>query len=163
MSDLDRDKFYSAELDDDEGEYELEPPDPAVLANERRQAEEKIEEVRRSINIDDLYRDDRELTGEEIFGDWLRDFRLRFQVKHLLIAMATLSVVLVLWKFGVLEHFAAIGFMGLVFAAYAFAEWREKQFRDETERRREELYEKAREARKPYKRAQIDQVDPDRP
>lgn len=148
MSDLDRDKFYSAGSEDDESDdYELEPPDAEVLAHEQRRAQESIDAARRAIDIDQIYRDTCERSGEEIFGEWFKNRRFQFQTKHLLIATAVLAVLLVLWKFSLLGDFVLIAAMGCVFGIYAFVEWREKQFRDEAERRRQEMYERARVSR----------------
>ena len=148
MDDRDRDKFYSSPTNDDAGnEYELEPPDPDVQANAERQAAEAIEASRRTIDIDEIYRDTAERSGEEIFGEWFRDFRFQFQVKHLLIATAVLAIALTLWKLEMLGDAIVIAIMMTVCGVYFYVEWKEKQRRDDADRRREEMFHRAKELR----------------
>ncbi len=141
MTDLDRDKFSASDAeDDDSAEYEVEPPDPEVLANERRRAEEVIAESRQAIDIDAIYRDLEDHRGEDFLGEWTRDFRFRFRVKHLLIATAVLSVALTLFKLGVLKHALLLLILVTIAGVYLVVEWQEKRRRNEADRRREEIY-----------------------
>ena len=86
--DLDRDKLYSAGGDNDDGaDYELEPLDPEVLAAEERRAAEAVEIHKKSIDIDEVYREFEARRDSEIVEEWFqrfRNFRFQFQVKHLL-------------------------------------------------------------------------------
>ena len=148
MDNRERDKFYSSGADEDDGdEYELEPPDPEVMAKEERQAAAAIEASRRAIDIDQIYRETTERSGEEIFGEWFRGFRFQFQIKHLLIATAVLAILLTLWQLGVLGRVLTIAIMLTVFIVYFYVEWKEKQRLDEADRRREEMFRRAKELR----------------
>src|SRR5437016_2985549 len=85
MDDREREFFYSAPKEEaDEEEYELDLPDPSVVSAEERHAKEVAESVRASIDIDEIYREAERERGAEILEEWIRNFRFRFQVKHLL-------------------------------------------------------------------------------
>src|SRR5262245_59502976 len=88
----DRDKSKMAPPDDpDEGELELEPIDPAIIAAEQRRAQETVDATRVSIDIDEIYREAEHDRGQEILHKWVGDLRFhefRFQTKHLLILTA---------------------------------------------------------------------------
>jgi hypothetical protein len=142
MDDRDREKLDSSMSDDadDGGDYELEPPDADVLAGEERRAREAIEETRAAIDIDEIYRDaDRERSSEILEG-WARDFRFRFQVKHLLIATAVLSIVLTLYKLEMLGTAVVLLVMISVAGLYFYLQWQEKKAQDEANHRREAVY-----------------------
>jgi hypothetical protein len=142
MNDPDRDKFYSSTSDDaDDGDdYELEPPDADVLAGEERRAREAIEDTRAAIDIDEIYRDADRQRSTEILESWARDFRFRFQVKHLLIATAVLAIVLTLYKLEMLGTAVVLLVMISVAGLYFYLQWQEKKAQDEANRRRQELY-----------------------
>jgi hypothetical protein len=142
MDDRDRDKFYSATDDDadDGGDYELEPPDADVLAGEERRAREAIEETRMAIDIDEIYRDVDRQRSNEILESWVRDFRFRFQVKHLLMATAVLAIVLTLYKLEMLGTAVVLLIMVSVAGLYFYLQWQEKKAQDEANRRRQALY-----------------------
>ena len=55
--DIDRDRIYTADVEDDDAELELEPPDAEVLAAEERRAQEAIDATMMSVDIDEIYRD----------------------------------------------------------------------------------------------------------
>jgi hypothetical protein len=144
--DVDRDKFYSSVDEDDGEDYELEPPDPAVLEAEKRRAEETVAATRQSIDIDAVYREaDRDHAGE-ILNEWVRNFRPQFQIKHLLIATAVIAVLLVLWQFGMLADSLMMMLMASVFGLYMYLQWKERQYQAEAARRRQEMYDERRAA-----------------
>jgi hypothetical protein len=143
MNDPDRDKFYSqpsAPPDDDDAEYELEPLDPTIASAEERRAKEVAEYVKTSINIDDIYREAERNRGTEILEDWARNFKFRFQVKHLLIATAVLAVMLTLSNLGLFWP-ALVGLIMLSVAGlYAYIKWEETRHQREADRKLKELY-----------------------
>jgi hypothetical protein len=139
---MDRDKFYSSTADDsdDGGDYELEPPDADVLAGEERRAQQAIEETQLSIDIDEIYRDVGQQRSSEILENWVRGFRFRFQVKHLLIATAVLAIMLTLYKLELLGTAVVLLVMISVAGVFLYLQWQEKKAHDEAARRREQLY-----------------------
>lgn len=152
--DLDRDKFYASGAgddvvdDDDDGEYELEGPDPAVLEAEKRRRDEALAAVQRSIDIDEIYREQEHDRSSEILHDWADKFRLglRFQVKHILIATAVLAIGLTLWRLQILFSTIAIGTIFSIIGVYLYLQWKEKQHQDKVAARRREIYARRREA-----------------
>ena len=100
---LDRDKFYASGEDDD-AEYELEEPDPALKAADERRKAEAMAALNRSIDIDEVYREHESSRSSEILHDWVKSVRggFRFQVKHLLIATAVVAIAMTLWTLNVL-------------------------------------------------------------
>lgn len=135
---INRDRFYASDEDDEE--YEVEPPDAEVLAAEERRAKEAVEATRMSINIDEIYREAGRERGSEILEHWLHNFRFRFQVKHLLVATAVLAIALTLWRFELLGLVVALLLMISVGGVFLYLQWQEKKQQDEANRRRQELY-----------------------
>lgn len=129
---------------DDDSEYELEPPDAAVLAADERRAKEAIEATRRSIDIDEIYREESRDRGGEILQEWTRNLKFRFQVKHLLIGTAVLAIALTLWRWGILGTTLVILMMLSIAGLYLYLQWQEKKQRDEADRRRQEMYSRRR-------------------
>jgi hypothetical protein len=125
---------------DDDSEYELEPPDADVLAAEERRAQAAIEATRASIDIDEIYREEGRDRGGEILQEWARNFKFRFQVKHLLIGTAVLAIALTLWRWGKLGTTLVILVMLSIAGLYLYLQWQEKKQRDEADRRRREMY-----------------------
>ena len=115
MDSRERDKFYSSKPDeeDDDFEYEVEPPDAEVTAAAERRTREAMEASQATIDIDEIYRDAGEQRSEEILQNWFRDFKggFRFQVKHLLIATAVLAIILTLYRLGMLGVVAVVVLM----------------------------------------------------
>lgn len=146
--DLDRDRLYSAGTDDsdaNDAELELEPVDPAVLAAEKRRADEAIEAHRTAIDINEVYRDLDANRDSEILSDWmarLRGYRFRFQVKHLLVLTAVVALLLAVRSvlgigFGsmlVVMFMLAIGGVSLVLKL------EENKRQQEANRRRQKMY-----------------------
>lgn len=142
--DLDRDKFYGSDVDDD-AELELEPPDPDVLDAEKRRGEEAVAEVKRTIDIDEIYRDAEHSREVEILEGWLQGLRVKgagfqFQIKHLLYATALLAIVLTLIRLEILGTALVILLMIGVGALTLYLQWQEKKRRDEADRRRQRMY-----------------------
>jgi hypothetical protein len=141
MDDRERDKFYSSGPGDaDRGdEYEIEPPDPEVLAGEDRRAQDTIESVRMSVDIDEIYREVERERGREILESWFRNFHFRFQVKHLLIATAVLAILLTLYRLGLMA-LVVVAVMLSIAGVFLYLQWQEKKYQDEADRRRQEMY-----------------------
>ena len=141
--DLDRDKLYAADAEDDDFEYELEPPDPTVLDAEKRRAAEVVDSVRKSIDIDQIYRDI-ENRDTEVLDEWLsraRGYRFQFQIKHLLILTAIVAVLLTLRHLGVsLITFFVVSGMLLVGGITLYLQWQEKKRLEAADRRRQKMY-----------------------
>jgi hypothetical protein len=141
--DLDRDNMYSAgsDGDDDDGlEYELEPPDADVLAAEQRRADEAVAEVKKSIDIDEVYREFEGRRDAEIIQGWLKNFRFQFQVKHMLIATGVVAILLTLARFGMLLSLLVWTVMLGVIGVTLYLQWQEKLRQDEVDRRRRQIY-----------------------
>jgi hypothetical protein len=146
MDERERDKFYSPpEVTPDDEEYELEAPDPAILSAEKRHAQEVAEQVRASIDIDEIYRDAERSRGTEIIENWVRNFQYRFQVKHLLIATAVVAMALALAKLGYLLPTLVILLVGSIVGLYSYLNWEERKQQAEAYQKRQELYAKRRE------------------
>ena len=140
MPDLPRDKPQPLPEEDDEGDYELEPPDTSIIAAEARRGKESIEASRAAIDIDEIYREaDRDL-GSEMVAKWFKGYRFQFQVKHILIATALLAVALTLWKLQVLGRTLWILFMLGVASFYMYLQWQESKHQREAQERRERMY-----------------------
>jgi hypothetical protein len=142
--DFNRDKLYSADADEDDVEYELEPPDPAVLDAEKRHAAEVVDAVKKSIDIDEIYRDLEARRDTEILEQWLmraRGYRFQFQIKHLLILTAVIAILLTLHQLGVpLLTFAVVGGMLTVGGVTLYLQWQENKRLAEADRRRQKIY-----------------------
>jgi hypothetical protein len=146
MDERERDKFYSApDASSDDGEYEVEPPDPDVVSAEDRHGQDVAESARLSIDIDEIYREADRNRGAEIIEQWFRNFHYRFQATHVYIATAVLVVILALAK---LEGFWAAIFILLMFSVaglYSYLKWEENKQQAEADRKRQELYTRRRE------------------
>jgi hypothetical protein len=141
MDDRERDQFYSSSSDEagEDDEYEVEPPDPDVLSGEQHRAQETIESTRMSIDIDEIYRDAERDRGREILEGWFRNFPVRFQIKHLLIATAVLAILLTLYKLGLMAV-VVVAVMLSIAGLYLYLQWQDKQQQAEADRRRQEMY-----------------------
>jgi len=124
----------------DDDEYELEAPDPEVIAAEERRNRELVETARQAIDIDDIYREADRNRGAEILEEWARNFRFRFQTKHLLIGTALLAIFLTVARLAGFAATVMVGIMLAVFALYSYIKWEENKHQLEAERKREELY-----------------------
>jgi hypothetical protein len=151
MSDLDRDKLYTSTTDDpdsDDGDLELEPLDPELLAAAERRAAEAIDAHRKAIDINEVYRDLEANRDSEILSGWLarlgefRPGRFQFQIKHLLILTAVLAFVLALrTALGVgFVTMLIIGFMLAVAGVSLFLKFEENKRQEQVQRRREKMY-----------------------
>ena len=146
MDERERDKFYSPpEPTADDDEYELEPLDPAIVAAEERHAKEVAEHVRDSIDIDDVYREAERDRGTEIVENWVRNFKYRFHIKHVLIATAIVTMVIAVAKLGYLGLTLTILIMGSVAGLYFYLNWQDRKQQAEAYAKREEMYAKRRE------------------
>ncbi len=144
---FDRETFYDepeAEKEpeaESEEDYELMPPDAEVIAGEQRRAHEAITQAEEVIDVNDLYDSPASIEFGD-FDQYLRNFRLRYTTRHLLIAMGVLAVLLTLGRF-VLGGFAPL-LLVLVFttlaSAYGYIRWQEHQRYQEWQRKRDELY-----------------------
>ena len=139
MDERERDKFYSPPAPGDD-EYELEPLDPTIVAAEERHAKEVAEQVRSSIDIDEVYREAERNRGAEILENWFRNFKYRFHIKHLLIATAVLAFALAVSKLGYLLPAITIVIIGSIAGLYFYLNWEERKQQVEAYQKREELY-----------------------
>lgn len=143
MKPHERDEFYLSQPDaeDDGEEYELEPPDPEVVAAQERRGRETIEASRTAIDIDDIYRDAGRQRSDEILEGWLQHFRhFRFQVRHLIIATAVVAIFLTLAKLQLLGVATVLLVMFGVAGLFFYLQWQEQKAEDEATRRREAMY-----------------------
>jgi hypothetical protein len=147
MDSRERDKFYSKSNDEeDDADYELEPPDPEVIAEAERRGKEVIEASRADIDIDEIYRDAGQRRSDEILDGLLKNFKLRFrfQISHLLILTAVAAIVLTLAK---LQLLGVAVFLLVVFSVgglFFYLQYQERKAEEEATRRREEMYERRR-------------------
>jgi hypothetical protein len=139
MNNADRDKFYGFEEDDDV-EYEVEPPDADVIAAEKRRAQEDMALSELSIDVDEIYRarsGHRDLTFDP---KSIGKFHFQFRVTHMLVATAVLAVLLTLWRLEILWTVAGLLIISAFGGALAFMEFREQRQWVEAQRRFEEKY-----------------------
>ncbi|MEM8865929.1 MAG: hypothetical protein AAGF31_10345 [Planctomycetota bacterium] len=145
---LDRERFYASpdqldgeELEDD-GEYELEPVDPHVLESERQRAKAEVIRAETSLNVDDLYVEAGE--GADL-DEFLKDFKFRFQVKHMLMGTAALAVFLSAAKL-IGSNVAAmlLVILAALIAAHAYLGWRDRKREARLAAKRQWLVEVAR-------------------
>jgi len=142
---------------------ELEPPDPHVLKAEEIRGHETIETSRMAIDIDEIYREaDRDL-GSEIVERWFRDFKFRFQVKHIFVSTAILAILLTLFHLGILGQTLIIVVMLAVCGVYLYLQWHEMKQQQGAERRRNELYARRRAEIQRRKEGGFDSDLPDEP
>ncbi len=143
MDPRDRDKFYSKSDDeDDDADYELEPPDAAVTAAAEQRGKEVIEASRADIDIDEIYRDAGQNRSDEILDGLLKNFKLRFrfQISHLLILTAVAAIVLTLAK---LQMLGVAVFLLIAFSVaglFFYLQMQERKAEEEATKRREEMY-----------------------
>ncbi len=132
MDDPERDKFYSPpDQPSDDEELELEPPDESIAERKKQAA---LDAIRSSIDIDEIYREADRNRGSEILENWARNFRFRFQVKHLLIATAVLAIVLTLIKLKLFWTTLIVSIMLSVASLYAYLKWEERKHEAEAAR-----------------------------
>ena len=148
MSDIDRDQFYADNEWDDSMEYEVEPPDPDVLAAEDRRAKEIVAATQLSIDVDELYRKHDERHDREFLDELIGKFHFRFRTKHLLMVTTIVAVVIAV---AVQQSAGAVFVLGMMLAVgglTGYLSWRQYQHEKEVERRREELFARRRSAQK---------------
>jgi hypothetical protein len=141
MDERERDKFYSPpDTTDDDEEYELEPLDPAIVNAEKRHAKEVAEQVRASIDIDEVYREAERNRGTEILENWVRNFHYRFHIKHLVIATALLTILIAVDKLGYLGLTLTALTIGSAACLYFYLNWHDRKQQAEAYEKRQELY-----------------------
>jgi hypothetical protein len=146
MDERERDKFYSPpDPTGDDEDYELEPLDPAIASAEKRHAEQVAEQVRASINIDEVYREADRSRGTEIIENWARNFHYRFHIKHVLFATAAVVIAIAAAKLGYLVPAVMILIIGSIAGLYFYLSWEERKQQAEADAKREELFAKRRE------------------
>lgn len=146
MDDRELDKFYtSSDPTTDDGEYELEPLDPTLVSAEKRRAKEVAEQVRVSIDIDEVYREAERSRGTEILENWLHNFHYRFHIKHVLIATALVTIFIAIAKLGYLGLFVTALTVGSAAGLYLYLNWQDRKQQAEAYQKRQELYAKRRE------------------
>jgi hypothetical protein len=151
MSDINRDKLYSAGSDDwgDDGtEYEVEPPDPEVLAAEERRAEEIIAASELAVDLHDIYDESEGRGDREYLDELVRGLRFRFTTKHLLVATTIVAIVI---GISVQSDFGVVFVLGMLLAiggVTAFLSWKQHERDVLIERRRRALFAKRRTAQK---------------
>jgi hypothetical protein len=145
MNDRERDKFYSPpDPTEDDEDYELEPLDPAIVDREKRHADHVAQQVRASIDIDEVYRDADRSRSTEILENWVRNFHYRFHIKHVLISTAIATIVIAVSKLGYLGLTITTLVVGSIAGLYLYLNWEDSKQQAEAEAKREELYAKRR-------------------
>jgi hypothetical protein len=142
--DLDRDKLYSTDAVDDDGDFELEPVDPEVVAAEQLRAAAAIDAHRAAIDVNEVYRDvdaNRDSAIVQELVGRLRNARFQFQIKHLLVATAVAAVLLTLHNLGMgLFAIFALLVMGGVAGLTVYLKLEENKRQEEANRRRQKMY-----------------------
>ncbi|QDT70002.1 MraY-like glycosyltransferase [Planctomycetes bacterium MalM25] len=77
--------------EDDDFEYEVEPVDEQVLANEKARAQMEVARAENAIDVDAVYQ---ELDSHGDLDAVMSEFKARFSLRTLLIAMTVIAVVL---------------------------------------------------------------------
>jgi hypothetical protein len=124
--------------DDDDGELELEPVDPEILAQERERARQKTNAAVGQIDVDELYGD----TGSysDLRVDWSTWRQFRFTTRHLLILTALLAILLTMFLLlGGVKAMALVVVVALA-GGWLWASRLERQQAAERARRREEFF-----------------------
>jgi hypothetical protein len=156
MSDLDRDKLYTSptdgsnsgdsvsnDVDSDDSELELEPPDPEIAAAAERRSAEAINAHLTAIDINEVYRDLDANRDTEIVAEWsqrLRNFRFQFQIRHLLILTAVVAMILALRQWINLGTALIVGIMLAVAGVSLYLKLEENKRQEAADRRRRKLY-----------------------
>jgi hypothetical protein len=96
--DLDRDVFYTPDDEDDELEYELEPPDEELLVREREHAERMVADTESRIDVDELFRGQERRDHDDLLKELFPGGKVRFGTRHLLWATALLAVFLAIGR-----------------------------------------------------------------
>lgn len=140
---FDREEFYrGADPDAEDGdEYDLLPPDESIMEAERQRAQEMVDFAQKQVDLAILDREAQGLEGHHL-EDYAQLLRMRFQTKHLLIAMAVLAVALTI---GLVTGFGVVlvvGTFALLAGAYAYLTWKELQRQNEWDAKRAEIYRK---------------------
>jgi hypothetical protein len=150
MDERDRDKFYSPpNPPEDDEELELEPLDPAIVNAEQRRAEEVAEQVRASIDIDEVYREADRNRSEEIVENWIRNFKFRPQIKHVAYGTAALAVVIAVSSLGQFFPVFAILTICCVGGLYLYLTWQDQKQQAEAYEKRQAMYAKRRQRMQP--------------
>src|SRR6185295_18436699 len=97
------------------------------------------------IDIDDVYRESERDRGSEIVENWVRNFKYRFHIKHVLFATAIVTMVVAVAKLGYLGLALTVLVMGSVGGLYLYLNWQDRRHQAEAYAKREELYAKRRE------------------
>lgn len=151
MPDIDRNNFYSDgsdDGDDDGTEYEVEPPDPTVLAEEARRADEIIAASQLAVDLHEIYDEAEGHADREFFDELVHGIRLRFTTQHLLLAMTVVAVVIAVARqagFGTVFLLAALLVIGGI---TAFLSWKQHEREVKLEQRRQELFARRRTAQR---------------
>jgi hypothetical protein len=140
--DVDRDALYSSDaIEPDDAHYELEPPDPDVLSSEQRMAAERIAAAARSIDADELLREDVRRLDIEVVDDWMRTLRFQFQIKHMLWATAFVALLVAVGNYSWWSSIL-LGVLITVGGMLTFLSWKEKEHEAVVAERRRQLYAK---------------------
>jgi hypothetical protein len=129
----------SNDWDDDGTEYEVEPPDPDVLAAEDRRAEEIIAASQLAVDLQKI-EDEAEGSDREYLDELVRSARFRFRTKHLLVAMTVVAVLIAMAVQGAFGPFFVLAMLFVVGGTMALLSWKQHQRELELARRRQEVY-----------------------
>lgn len=138
--DIDRDALYSSDaMEDDDADYELEPPDPEVTTVEQRLTAERLAAAARSLDDDELLREDERRLDIQLIDELMGDFRFQFQIKHMLWATAALALLVAIAHYSFLSSIL-VGVLISVGGVLTFLSWKEKQHEAVVAERRRQAY-----------------------
>ncbi|MEO0530536.1 MAG: hypothetical protein AAF266_08155 [Planctomycetota bacterium] len=86
-----RDSIDVSNDDEADFEYEVEPADEEVTANQLKLARSELKRAQAAVDVDAIYR---EMDNRDSFDAALEGFKARFSIKSLLIAMTVVAIVL---------------------------------------------------------------------
>ena len=125
---------------DDDEEYELEPLDPAIVAAEQRRAQEVAQRARVPIDIDAVYEEAEHNRGAEIVEGWLRNFKYRFHIKHVVMGTALLAIVVAIASAGYLVPAITVFVLGSLLSIFFYMGWEDRKHQQVADQKREEIY-----------------------
>lgn len=133
-----RDGVDVSNEDEADFEYEVEPADAEVTANQQALARSELKQAEAAIDVDAIYR---EMDNRDTFDAALEGFKARFSIRTLLIATAAVAVVLGFGGSGLIGGgsfavFICVSLVGLG-SAHAWLNYKENQRREALIARRE--------------------------
>lgn len=140
-----RDPIDVSNDDEADFEYEVEPVDEHVVAQEAARGREDVAKAQAAIDVDAIYR---EMESNTAFDAAFEKFRPRFSIRTLLVTMTLAALALAAWSGGWLRGSTFAGFICVSLlvlgSAHAWLNFHENQRREKLIARRERELRRAR-------------------